>query len=113
MPAHPPTVTEGTLNEEMVWTQLKTVYDPEIPINIVDLGLIYSCQITQLEQGTRKIDIRMLMTAPGCGMGNVLRADVEKLSSLPSGKEVRLHVVLILHGISAGCRKRAKLQLGM
>ncbi|HTJ88063.1 MAG TPA: iron-sulfur cluster assembly protein, partial [Terriglobales bacterium] len=82
-------------NEQMVWDILKSVYDPEIPVNIVDLGLIYSCKIEPAAstaavsansagepvQGAdadgKRIDIQMSMTAPGCGMGNVLKADVE------------------------------------
>ena len=64
-------------SEKMVWDQLKTVYDPEIPVNIADLGLIYSCQIKDLDQGAHRIDIEMSLTAPGCGMGNVLKSDVE------------------------------------
>ena len=68
----------------MVWDQLKTVFDPEIPVNIADLGLIYSCVTAPLDQGGHRIDIKMSMTAPGCGMGNVLKADVEnKLGNLP------------------------------
>src|SRR5256885_5457782 len=82
-------------NEQMVWDILKTVYDPEIPVNIVDLGLIYSCKINPVgnegntDSPDKRIDIEMSMTAPGCGMGGVLKADVEnKLSRLPSVKEV-------------------------
>ena len=83
-----------TFSEQMVWDQLKTVYDPEIPVNIVDLGLVYSCAITPLEQGGNRIHIKMSMTAPGCGMGNVLKADVEsRLSRLPGVKEVHVEVV--------------------
>src|SRR6266700_4617991 len=72
-----PAVREGPFSEQMVWDQLKTVYDPEIPVNIVDLGLVYSCDIAPLELGGNRIRIKMSMTAPGCGMGNVLKADVE------------------------------------
>ena len=68
---------KGNFSEQMVWDQLKTVYDPEIPVNIVDLGLVYSCVIAPLEQGGNRVHIKMSMTAPGCGMGNVLKADVE------------------------------------
>src|SRR6202162_4050520 len=83
--AQAPTVHEGNFSEQMVWDQLKTVYDPEIPVNIVDLGLVYSCVIAPLEQGGNRIHIKMSMTAPGCGMGTGLKADVEsKLSRLPS-----------------------------
>src|SRR5215467_3697993 len=68
-------------SEKLVWEQLKTVYDPEIPVNVVDLGLIYACQISPVEDGN-KIDIRMTMTAPGCGMSDVLKADIQqKLSN--------------------------------
>lgn len=112
--AQPPTEREGTFNEQMVWHQLKTVYDPEIPVNIVDLGLVYSCEITHLEEGARRIDIKMSMTAPGCGMGNVLKADVEnKLSRLPSVKEVRVHVVFDPPWNLSRMSEAARLQLGI
>ncbi|MCA1779361.1 MAG: putative Fe-S cluster assembly protein SufT [Xanthomonadaceae bacterium] len=62
--------------EEVVLRQLKTCYDPEIPINIVDLGLIYDCDIQHNEHGRRDIEIRMTLTAPGCGMGDFLVDDV-------------------------------------
>jgi probable FeS assembly SUF system protein SufT len=92
--AQPPAVQELVFSERMVWDELKTVYDPEIPVNIVDLGLVYSCVIAPLEQGGNRVHIKMSMTAPGCGMGNVLKADVEsKVSRLPSVKEVDVEVV--------------------
>ena len=104
---------EATFNEQMVWDQLKTVYDPEIPVNIVDLGLIYSCRITDLDQGGKKIDVDMSMTAPGCGMGNVLKADVEgKLSRLPEVREVRVEVVFEPPWTPGRMSEAAKLQLG-
>jgi metal-sulfur cluster biosynthetic enzyme len=79
-----PTVQEDSFSDQMVWDQLKTVYDPEIPVNIVDLGLVYSCVITSLAKGLNRVHIKMSMTALGCGMGNVLKADVEsRLSRLP------------------------------
>lgn len=107
-----PTASTGTFSEEMVWDQLKTVYDPEIPVNIVDLGLIYSCEINKEESGT-KIDVKMSMTAPGCGMGNVLRADVEsKLSSLPDVKQVNVQVVFDPPWHPGLMSEAAKLQLG-
>jgi metal-sulfur cluster biosynthetic enzyme len=121
-------------NEQMVWDILKSVYDPEIPVNIVDLGLIYSCKIEPLpsistgasaapESGTsdqstqasegRRIDIQMSMTAPGCGMGNVLKSDVEgKLSRLPSVKQVNVEVVLDPPWDMSRMSEAAKLQLG-
>ena len=109
-----PAVQEGTtFNEQMVWDQLKTVYDPEIPVNIVDLGLVYSCVIAPLEQGGNRIHIKMSMTAPGCGMGNVLKADVEsRLSRLPGVKEVHVEVVFDPQWHPGLMSDAAKLQLG-
>jgi len=105
--------SDGVFAEPMVWAQLKTVYDPEIPVNIVDLGLIYSCEITAQEQGGKKIDVKMSMTAPGCGMGNVLKADVEgKLARLPEVKEVHVEVVFDPPWSPARMSEAAKLQLG-
>ena len=97
----------------MVWDQLKSVYDPEIPVNIVDLGLVYSCVIVPLEQGGNRVHIKMSMTAPGCGMGNVLKADVEsKLSRLPGVKEVHVEVVFDPPWHPGLMSDAAKLQLG-
>jgi probable FeS assembly SUF system protein SufT len=103
----------GTFNEQMVWDQLKTVYDPEIPVNIVDLGLIYSCDLTPVEPEGKRIDVKMSMTAPGCGMGGVLKADVEnKLSRLPEVKEVHVEVVFDPPWHPGRMSEAAKLQLG-
>lgn len=100
-------------SEQLVWDQLKTVYDPEIPVNIADLGLIYSCQSTPLEQGGRRIDIKMSMTAPGCGMGNVLKSDVEqKLAKLPEVKEVNVEIVFDPPWNPSLMSEAARLQLG-
>ncbi len=103
---------QGSFSEDLVWNQLKTVYDPEIPVNIVDLGLIYECQIGELGGG-KKIDIKMSMTAPGCGMGNVIRADVEnKLAGLPQVKQVNVEVVFDPPWHPGLMSEAAKLQLG-
>lgn len=100
-------------SEKLVWDTLKTVYDPEIPVNIADLGLIYACDITPLENDDRRIDIKMSMTAPGCGMGNVLKADVEsKLSRLPTVKEVNVEIVFEPPWGPARMSETARLQLG-
>jgi probable FeS assembly SUF system protein SufT len=110
--AQAPAVQEGAFSNQMVWDQLKTVYDPEIPVNIVDLGLVYSCDIVPLGRGNR-VHIKMSMTAPGCGMGNVLKADVEsKLSRLPSIKEVHVEVVFDPPWHPGLMSDAAKLQLG-
>jgi len=111
--AQAPAVQEGVFSNQMVWDQLKTVYDPEIPVNIVDLGLVYSCAIAPQEQGGNRIHIKMSMTAPGCGMGNVLKADVEsRLSRLPSVKEVHVEVVFDPPWHPGLMSDAAKLQLG-
>jgi probable FeS assembly SUF system protein SufT len=111
----PATVTHAppTFSERMVWDQLKTVYDPEIPVNIVDLGLIYSCAINDDPEGGKKIDVAMSLTAPGCGMSDVLKADVErKLARLPEVKAVHVDVVFDPPWGPARMSEAAKLQLG-
>lgn len=70
------TPVEGSL-EEAVWNQLKTVFDPEIPVNVVDLGLIYECQLQHPEGGGTKAHVKMTLTAPGCGMGPTIAADAQ------------------------------------
>ena len=106
-------VREGPFSEQMVWDQLKTVYDPEIPVNIVDLGLVYSCDIAPLERDGNRVRIKMSMTAPGCGMGNVLKGDVQnKLARLPGVKEVHVEVVFDPLWHPGLMSDAAKLQLG-
>lgn len=73
-PAAPKIVPEGSL-EEAVWNQLKTVFDPEIPVNVVDLGLIYDCTVSKTETGSTTVQVKMTLTAPGCGMGPTIAAD--------------------------------------
>lgn len=100
-------------SEKLVWDKLKTVYDPEIPVNVVDLGLIYACQIAPVAEGN-KIDIRMTMTAPGCGMADVLKADIQrKLSDLPSVKELNVEVVFDPPWNPGRMSEAARLQLGL
>ncbi|MDE2370394.1 MAG: putative Fe-S cluster assembly protein SufT [Burkholderiales bacterium] len=79
---------------ELVWDVLRTCYDPEIPVNIVDLGLVYGCDIEPLASGDVKVSIRMTLTAPGCGMGEVLANDIaDKLLVLPHVGEVTVDLV--------------------
>lgn len=100
-------------SEKLVWDHLKTVFDPEIPVNIVDLGLVYTCNISSTEEG-HTIDIDMSMTAPGCGMGDVLKADVErKLSELPAVKEVAVKIVFDPPWTTSRMSEAARLQLGL
>lgn len=85
---------DGSFNEEQVWQQLRTVYDPEIPVNIVELGLVYQCKAEPLPEGGHRVDIQMTVTAPGCGMGPVLVEDVKrKVSSVPGVKEANVELV--------------------
>lgn len=66
------------INEELIWEILKTCYDPEIPVNIVDLGLIYSMQLEKLPSGNHRVLVKMTLTAPGCGMGPSIAADAKR-----------------------------------
>ncbi len=105
---------QGPLTDELIWKTLKTVYDPELPVNVVDLGLIYSCAVGGDEQGGKSIAVRMAMTSPGCGMSNVLKADVEsKLKRLPEVADVKVEVVFDPPWTQARMSEAARLQLGM
>ena len=90
--ANRPPLTGEELEKE-VWLRLKTCYDPEIPVNIVDLGLIYSMVISPLTEGNR-IDVKMTLTAQGCGMGGLIAADAQgKLLDIPGVKEADVQIV--------------------
>src|SRR5438105_136961 len=81
-------------SDEAIWSALRTIYDPEIPVNIVDLGLIYGVESFPLPDGERRVEVHMTLTAPGCGMGEVLKQDVErKVGNLPGVDEVNVEVV--------------------
>ena len=100
-------------SENLVWDQLRTVYDPEIPVNVVDLGLIYECNIAPAEGGNQ-IDIKMTMTAPGCGMADVLKADIQRrLASLPTVKRLNVDVVFDPPWHPGRMSEAARLQLGL
>jgi probable FeS assembly SUF system protein SufT len=100
-------------SEKLVWDRLRTVYDPEIPVNVVDLGLIYDCQITPATNG-QNIDIKMTMTAPGCGMADVLKADIQRqLAALPSVNQVNVEVVFEPPWHPGRMSEGARLQLGL
>ena len=100
--------------EELVWDQLKTCYDPEIPVNIVDLGLVYLCEVQDGEGGGKNVKVKMTLTAPGCGMGPVLATDVKsKIESLPGVKSADVEVVFDPQWDRSMMSDAAKLQLGM
>jgi probable FeS assembly SUF system protein SufT len=99
---------------DLAWDQLKTCYDPEIPVNIVDLGLVYSCDVTPTEAGGQKVTVRFSLTAPGCGMGDVLKADIQgKMASLPRVTETDVDVVLDPPWDQSRMSDAARLQLGL
>jgi probable FeS assembly SUF system protein SufT len=108
-----PVEASNEFSEQLVWDQLKTVYDPEIPVNIVDLGLVYTLTITEVD-GNHNIDITMSMTAPGCGMGNVIREDIERrLHPLPTVKDVHVEVVFDPPWHQGLMSEATRLQLGL
>jgi probable FeS assembly SUF system protein SufT len=109
----PPDATDADV-EKLAWQQLKTCYDPEIPVNIVDLGLIYSCVISGRPDGTRSIAVRMTLTAPGCGMGEVLVQDVkEKLQLIPTIADTDVELVFDPPWSREMMSEAARLQTGM
>lgn len=80
--------------ESMVWEQLKTCYDPEIPVNIVDLGLVYGMEVKDADDGTKKVEIKMTLTAQGCGMGASIAMDARhKIMTLPGVSEADVDLV--------------------
>jgi probable FeS assembly SUF system protein SufT len=91
-PRLPDDATEDDV-ERLLWDQMKTVYDPEIPVNIVDLGLIYRCDMRVEANGDRIVDVEMTLTAPGCGMGDILVDDVlSKLKLVPTIDRVNVEL---------------------
>lgn len=100
--------------EDRVMAMLKTVFDPEIPVNIVDLGLVYTCGVNALEDGKYNVNICMTLTAPGCGMGPVIVADArEKIKALPEIDEVHIEMVFDPPWDRSRMSEVAKLELGM
>ncbi len=114
----PPSLQPGATDqdfEQLVWDQMRTVYDPEIPINIVELGLIYECRIQKLEHdGARAINIKMTVTAPGCGMGEVLLEDLkEKIRILPTVESVDVELVFDPPWNQSMMSEAARLEAGL
>jgi probable FeS assembly SUF system protein SufT len=104
----------GPLKEELVWDQLRTCYDPEIPVNIVDLGLVYDLQLTALPDGRYQVDVKMTLTAPGCSMGGVIAQEAEaKIRSLPGVADVHVELVWDPPWSQAMLTESARLQLGL
>jgi probable FeS assembly SUF system protein SufT len=100
--------------DKQVWDALKTCYDPEIPVNVVDLGLIYDCKLTPIGEGSNKAEVKMTLTAPGCGMGPVLAQDVQnKLLSIEGIDEADVELVWDPQWNQGMMSEAARLQLGL
>jgi len=106
--------TGGPLNEEDIWAQLKTCYDPEIPVNIVDLGLIYSMEIKPQEGGGNLVEVKMTLTAPGCGMGPSIASDAQrKILTVPGVTDAQVDVVWDPPWSADRISQDGKVKLGM
>ncbi|MGB9603495.1 MAG: putative Fe-S cluster assembly protein SufT [Verrucomicrobiia bacterium] len=100
--------------ERQVWEALKNCYDPEIPVNIVDLGLIYDCKVEPLNEGGYKVDVKMTLTAPGCGMGPMIAQDVQnKIISIEGVQEANVELVWDPPWSQEMMTEAARLQLGL
>jgi probable FeS assembly SUF system protein SufT len=112
-PEVPEDATEAEI-ESAVWQQLRTCYDPEIPINIVELGLVYECTIERAESGQRIAKVRMTLTAPGCGMGEVLAQDVrEKIEIIPTIERADVELVFDPPWNQSMMSEEARLEAGL
>ena len=101
------------IDKDLVWAQMATVYDPEIPVNIVELGLIYDVGYTKLEDGTYHVGVQMTLTAPGCGMGPVLVSDVEdRILMIPNVTKVDVVIVFDPPWNADMMTEEAKIALG-
>jgi len=113
VPQLPPNASDEDVRE-LAWQQMKTCYDPEIPINVVDLGLVYSCEVLTDDNGDRVVDVKMTLTAPGCGMGEVLVQDVkDKVEIIPTVKRADVELVFDPPWSQSMMSEAARLQTGM
>ncbi len=112
-PEVPPGASEDDI-KAIIWRQLKTCFDPEIPVNIVDLGLVYECGVTKNDDSSRTVDIKMTLTAPGCGMGEVLVQDVrDKVQIVPTVAQANVELVFDPPWNQTMMSEEARLQTGM
>jgi len=99
--------------EQIIWSKMRQCFDPEIPVNVVDLGLIYDCQILQQPDDKYRVEIKMTLTAPGCGMGPVLAEDVRsRIDEIPGVRETAVEVVFDPPWNPNMMTEAARLQLG-
>ena len=108
------TIDKDTELKDRIISALKEIYDPEIPVNIVDLGLVYGCEVLPVGIGENEVQIKMTLTAPGCGMGPVIQGDVEKsIRALPGVVRVNVEVVLDPPWAREMMSEVAQVQLGL
>ena len=116
-PVRPPEVPPDATEEEfesVIWQQLKTCFDPEIPINIVDLGLVYRCEVELNDAGQRIVEVEMTLTAPGCGMGDILMEDVrEKIEIVPTVERAEVELVFDPPWDQSMMSEEARLEAGL
>ena len=116
-PVPPPKVPDNASDADIqavIWDQLKTCYDPEIPVDIVNLGLVYRCDVTSLGNGERSVSVDMTLTAPGCGMGDVLVQDArEKITVIPTIADVTVELVFDPPWNVGMMTEEARLQTGI
>lgn len=104
----------GELDEKAVWDQLKTCYDPEIPVNIVDLGLVYDCVVTRQPDTGAKVNVKMTLTAPGCGMGPTICAEAKsKIMAIPGVADADVDLVWDPVWNQGMISETGKMQLGL
>ena len=112
--ASTPGAPAAHVTEDQIWDVLRTVYDPEIPVNIVDLGLIYACRVTETGPATTRIEVDLTLTAPGCGMSEILKEEIEqKLGALGTVQEARVHLVFEPPWDPSRMSEAARLELGL
>ncbi len=112
-PELPPNATEEDVRQ-LAWAQMRTCYDPEIPINIVDLGLVYDCEVQGHEDGTRSVSVKLTLTAPGCGMGEILVDDVrDKIERIPTVRDASVELTFDPPWNQSMMSEAARLQTGM
>jgi probable FeS assembly SUF system protein SufT len=110
----PSTDQTQSFSEERVWDVLRSCYDPELPINIVDLGLIYACRVMDIDPGGHRVEVDMTLTAPGCGMGEILKMDIQqKLMELPTVREAHVSLVFEPPWDPSRMSDAARLEVGL
>ncbi len=113
-PPRDPDAPEEPFREEKVWEALRTVFDPEIPVNIVDLGLVYDIRCRELPEGGQSVVVVMTLTAPGCSMSEIIKSDVEhEVYCVDGVKEVAVHITFDPPWDMSRMGEAARLELGL